>query len=215
MKNECNIPGVTMFKNILIIGPGRAGKTTLSKMIHRKYGYSIISIDDIVTSLAAFPALNISWDGDHVRIAEQMSGFLANYLKELSEGNKFYDGCKTVIEGTDIDFERLLPDIDRSKYLLIGLTYNQRSKEDLFRTIRKYDTEDDWSYYLSDEQLEKYCEDYIERNQFFNEKFKEYHILSYDTSMDREKVLTEIVDHLEDKCKWEEKTIKCSGGVMQ
>ena len=126
-----------MYKNIFIMGPGRAGKTTLSKMINKKYGYSIISIDDIVTSLEAFPSLNISWDGEHEKISKQMSNFLIKYLKELSEGNKFYDGCKTVIEGTDIDFERLIPNIDQNKYLLIGLTYNQKTKKDLFNTIRK------------------------------------------------------------------------------
>ncbi len=35
-----------MYKNIFIIGTGRAGKTTLSKMINKRYEYSIISIDD-------------------------------------------------------------------------------------------------------------------------------------------------------------------------
>ena len=130
-----------------------------------------------------------------------MSNFLIKYLKELSEGNKFYDGCKTVIEGTDIDFERLIPNIDQNKYLLIGLTYNQKTKEDLFNTIRKYDTEDDWTYYLTDEQLEEYCEQYIKINNYFNDKFKKYNIMSFDTSNNREKVLTEIVNSLEDKCK--------------
>ena len=190
-----------MYKNIFIMGPGRAGKTTLSKMINKKYGYSIISIDDIVTSLEAFPSLNISWDGEHEKISKQMSDFLIKYLKELSEGNKFYDGCKTVIEGTDIDFERLIPNIDQNKYLLIGLTYNQKTKEDLFNSIRKYDTEDDWTYYLTDEQLEEYCEQYIKINNYFNDKFKKYNIMSFDTSNNREKVLTEIVNSLEDKCK--------------
>ena len=189
-----------MYKNILIMGPGRAGKTTLSKMIHKKYGYSMISIDDIVTALAAFPELNIAWDGDHFNISEQISGFLSEYLKELSEGTKFYDGCKTVIEGTDIDFEKLLPTIDTSKYVLIGLTYHHLSKEDLFQNIRRYDTEDDWTYYVSDEQLEEFCRQFMERNRFFCEKFREYHILTYDTSIHREDVLAEILDALEGLC---------------
>ena len=196
-----------MYKNILIMGVGRAGKTTLAKMIAGKYGYSIISIDDIVTALGAFPGLNISWDGDHAKIAELMAPFLTIYLKELSEGSKFYGGCKTVIEGTDIDFERLIPHINKRKYHLIGLTYNRGTKEELFRTIRKYDTEDDWTYYLSDEQLKEYCGQYVSQNRFFDEKFREYSIPSYDTSTNREEVLNDIVEHLEDRCAWEPETI--------
>lgn len=187
-----------MYKNIFIMGPGRAGKTTLSKMINRKYGYSIISIDDIVTALEVFPEIHITWEGNHVKTAEQMAPFLIKYLKELSEGNKFYDGCKTVIEGTDIDFEKLIPYINQEKTLLIGLTYNERTKEDMFNIIREHDTEDDWSYYLSDEKLREYCEYYMEINEFFDRKFKEYNIPSFDTSFEREKVLNKIMDNLED-----------------
>lgn len=186
-----------MYKNVLIIGPGRAGKTTLSKMLNKKYGYSIISIDDIVTALEVFN-LGISWESNHVRTAKNIAPFLTKYLKELSEGNKFYDGCKTVIEGTDIDFEELIPNIDMNKYLLIGLTYNNRSKEDMFNIIRKYDTEDDWSYYLSDNKLREYCEFYIDINKFFDKKYKEYNIKSFDTSKDREKVLKQALKYIEE-----------------
>lgn len=50
-------------------------------------------------------------------------------------------------------------------------------------------------YYLSDEQLKEYCGQYVERNRFFAEKFREYNIPAYDTSADREEVLNDIVDH--------------------
>jgi GTPase SAR1 family protein len=195
-----------MFKNILIIGPGRAGKTTLARMIHQKYGYSVIRIDDIVTAMEAFPSLEISWDGDATKIATQMAPFLRIYLKELSEGNAFYGGCKTVVEGSDIDFDQLIPYINKRKYLLIGLTYNQVSKEELFLRIRQNDTEDDWTYYLTDAQLEAYCAQFVEKNKFFTEKFKEYSIPAYDTSVDREAVLTDIVEQLADRCHWEPNT---------
>lgn len=195
-----------MFKNILIIGPGRAGKTTLARMIHQKYGYSVIRIDDIVTAMEAFPSLEISWDGDATKIATQMAPFLRIYLKELSEGNAFYGGCKTVVEGSDIDFDQLIPHINKRKYLLIGLTYNQVSKEELFLRIRQNDTEDDWTYYLTDAQLEAYCAQFVEKNKFFTKKFKEYNIPAYDTSVDREAVLTDIVEQLADRCHWEPNT---------
>ena len=56
---------------------------------------------------------------------------------------------------------------------------------------------------MTDEQLEDYCEDFVMKNMFFNEKFKEYGITSYDTSTDRETVLRSITENLENKCRWE------------
>ena len=55
-------------------------------------------------------------------------------------------------------------------------------------------------YYVSDEQLEEFCEQFIERNRFFHEKIKEYHIVTYDTSIHREYVLAEILQALEKLC---------------
>ena len=192
-----------MFKNILIIGAGRVGKTTLAKMINQKYGYSVVSIDDIVTALDAFPELGLSWKSDNLEKAKKLSGFLAKYLKELSEGNKFYGGCKTVIEGAAVDLDTLLPQINQRKYLLIGLTNNETTKEELFENLRRHDTEDDWTYYLSDKELAEFCAESVELNRRFAEKFKELNLLTFDTSKNRQEVLNEIVGALEEKCKYE------------
>lgn len=190
-----------MYKNIFIIGAGRVGKTTLSKMINKKFGYSIVSIDDIVTALEAFPELKLSRKTDHQTKSNKITNFLKKYLKELSEGNKFYDGFKTVIEGTAVDLENLIPAIDQNKCLLIGLTYNKISKEDLFNAVRKYDTEDDWTYYLSDEELLNFCSECIEINREFSKKFEEFNIITYDTSLNRQEALTEILKNIEEYCK--------------
>lgn len=38
---------------------------------------------------------------------------------------------------------------------------------------------------------------FLDRNKFFNDKFKEYNIKTYATSFDREKVLKKIISSLE------------------
>ena len=191
-----------MYKNIFIIGPGRAGKTTLAKMINKQYGYSIISIDDIVSGLEVYPELGIHHDGDAIEISKKLAPFLLRYLKELSEGNKFYDDCKTVIEGTDIDFKKIIPflqsDKYNKKYEIIGLTYNNINEQQLYNNIKKYDTEDDWTYWCSDEELKGNVRYFINKNRYFNEMFKKYGIRSFDTSFNREKVLKYILDNIED-----------------
>lgn len=53
--------------------------------------------------------------------------------------------------------------------------------------MKKYDTEDDWTYWCSDEELRGNSTYFVERNKCFNDKFKAYDITSYDTSFNRKK----------------------------
>ena len=191
-----------MDKNILIIGAARSGKTTLAKMMAKKKGYSLISIDDIVSGFEAFPELQIHHDGDANDTAKRLAPFLIKYLTELSEGSTFYGGIKFVIEGTHIDFEQLMPflqsDKYKEKYQVIGLTFNDITEQQLYDYIKKYDTEDDWTYWCDDEELKGNVRYFIDRNKYFNEMFEKYDIITFDTSYDRDKVLTNIINNLED-----------------
>ena len=186
-----------MEKNILIIGAARSGKTTLAKKFSKEKGYNLISIDNIVSGFEAYPELGIHHDGDAVDTAKRLAPFLIKYFIELSEGNAFYDGIKFVIEGTHIDFEQLMPFLQNEKYSdkyeIIGLTYNHISEEELYDAIKKYDTEDDWTYWCSDEELRGNVRYFLDRNKYFNDLFKKYNITTYDTSLSRDEVLESIV----------------------
>ncbi len=186
-----------MNKNILIIGAARSGKTTLAKKFVKDKGYSIISIDDIVSGFEAFPNLKIKHDGNDIETARNLAPFLIKYFVELSEGNVYYDNIKYVIEGTHIDFEQLMPFLQsekyQKKYEIIGLTYNDITEKEMYNKIKKYDNEDDWTYWCNDVELKGNIRYFIEINSFFNKKFKEYNINTYDTSHNRNKVLEEII----------------------
>ena len=164
-----------MYKNILIIGAARSGKTTLAKKIAKEKGYSLISVDDIVSGLEVYPELQIHHDGDAVDTAKRLAPFLIKYLTELSEGSTFYDGIKSVIEGTHIDFEQLMPFLQsnnyKEKYEIIGLTFNDITEQQLYDYIKKYDTEDDWTYWCNDEELKGNVRYFIDRNKYFNKMF--------------------------------------------
>ena len=189
-----------MYKNILIIGPARSGKTTLAKKLVKEKGYNLVSIDNLVSGFEAFPQLNIRHDDNDIVTASNLAPFLINFFSEISEGNTFYDGIKYVIEGTHIDFEILMPFLQsekyREKYEIIGLTYNEITEQEMYESIKKYDTEDDWTYWCEDKELRGNIKYFLDRNIFFNNKFKEYNIKTYDTSFDREKVLKKIISSL-------------------
>lgn len=192
-----------MYKNILILGAARSGKTSLAKRLVKEKGYSLISIDDIVSGLEAYPELEIHHDGDAIDTAKRLAPFLKKYFTELSEGTTFYGGIKSVIEGTHFDFEQLMPFLQSDKYSkkyeIIGLTFNEITEQQLYDYIKKYDTEDDWTYWCNDEELKGNVRYFIERNKYFNEMFKKYGITTFDTSFDRDKVLENIISYLSKK----------------
>ena len=189
-----------MKKNILILGAARSGKTTLARKIAKEYNYNIISIDDIIRGFEAFPELYIRHDYNDEKVAKNFFPFLKLYLKELAEGPIFYNDCKYVIEGTHIDFEKLIPYMQEAglidKYEIIGLTYNYIDEKELYENIKKHDTEDDWTYWSDEETLKGDVKYFIDRNKFFNENFIKYNITNFDASENREQVLEEICNSL-------------------
>lgn len=186
-----------MKKNILIIGASRTGKTTLSQILNKELGYNIINLDNIICGIEdAFPELGIRHDYNDRKVATIFAPFLVKYLKELSEGPIFYNDNQFVLEGVYVDFENVLPSIDKEKYEIIGLTYNDITKEKLFENIKKNDTEDDWTYYVNDEELKGDVNYFIEYNKYFDQKFKEYGIKTYDVSINRNLVFEKIIKDL-------------------
>ncbi len=201
-----------MYKNILILGAARSGKTTLAKRIVKEKGYSLISIDNIISGFEAYPELEIHHDGDAIDTAKRLAPFLIKYFTELSEGSTFYDEIKFVIEGTHFDFEQLMPFLlsekYRKKYHIIGLTFNKITEQQLYEYIKKYDTEDDWTYWCDEEELRENVRYFIDRNKYFNEMFKKYEIATFDTSFDRDKVLSDIINNLDELEKGNNNTSK-------
>ncbi|MDD3341015.1 MAG: hypothetical protein PHN72_02280 [Bacilli bacterium] len=186
-----------MNANILIIGASRSGKTTLSRKINQQFGYSIVCLDDIVCAFEeSFPNLGIRHDGNDDEVSKNFAPFLIRYLRELSEGPNYYNGYRFVIEGTHIDFEKIMKNIDLDKYVVIGLTYNEISYDQFYQNIKKYDTEDDWTYWCTEKELKGNVQYFIQKNQYFAKMFKEYNIKNYDVSKDREKVLNKIITDL-------------------
>lgn len=187
-------------KNIIILGAARSGKTTLARKLKKEYGYNLISLDDIICAFESIPVCGIKHDGDDIEVSKNFAPFLIRYLKELSEGPNYYNGIKSVIEGTHIDFEQVMSffnqDKYKEKYEIIGLVYDNISEEEMYKNIKEHDTEDDWTYWCSDEELRGNVRYFIERNKFFRDKFKEYNIKTYDLSIDREKVFDSICHEL-------------------
>jgi NADPH-dependent 7-cyano-7-deazaguanine reductase QueF len=74
--------------------------------------------------------------------------------------------------------------------------------------MKKYDTEDDWTYWVKDDELMSDAKYIINKNRIFNEKFKKYGIKSYETSQNREQVFNEIISDLKETLELDTSSIK-------
>jgi hypothetical protein len=65
------------------------------------------------------------------------------------------------------------------------------------RDFKKYDTKDDWTYNLSEDELRDYVtQDAIPFNRAMTEYLTKYDFTIYDTSTERESVLDKIIEDI-------------------
>lgn len=149
-----------MYKNILILGSNKSGKTTFARKISDTYGYSIINLDNIISTFEeTFPK-----EENDDSYEMDISNFIINYIKRLCSDKNFYGGKKYVIEGNIQNVEHILSNIDHDEILVLGLTYENISNNQLLSDIRENDEKTDWTYYLSNEILAITVIDFLQKD---------------------------------------------------
>jgi len=198
-------------KNIIISGTGRIGKTTLARRIGEELGYFVINLDRIVAIFhGAYPQMDIRFGGN---INENLAPFIGHFLGAFSsdrgvthefnlkahavKGNRF------VMEGVHFDFDMIIPILKtygignlKDSFILIGLTCNNKTADELFDDLRKHDTEDDWTYGFDDDKLRKECEYAISLSRSMTEHLAKYGFTIYDTPTDRESLFAKILNDI-------------------
>jgi len=205
-------------KNIIIAGPGRAGKTTLARKINEELNYFIISVDKLIATFqGAYPQLNIKLAWNRRKTTDNLAPFLGHFLGAFSSNHGVaYElnlrahavkGNRFVLEGGHFNFEKILPILKmygieelKDKFFLIGLVQNKKTADEFFNDFRKYDTEDDWTYGFDDDELREYAsQDAIPSSRSMTDHLLKYGFTIYDTSMEREKVFAEIIEDIKSK----------------
>jgi len=202
-------------KNIIIAGPGRAGKTTLARKISEELNHFVINLDKLMAVFGkAYPQLDvrIAWDRD--KATANLAPFLGHFLGAFSSDNGFVDelnlrthtvkGNKFVLEGGHFDFEQILSIIKtygikelKDNFILIGLVQNKKTADEFFNDLRKYDTKDEWTYDFTDDELrELIVNDAIPSNQYMAEYLPKYGFTVYDTAIEREQVFDKIIEDI-------------------
>ncbi len=200
-------------KNIIIAGPSRAGKSTLARKINEELNYFVISVDKLVAVFQeAYPQLNIRLDWNREKTTENIAPFLGHYLGMFSSADGYglmpyshgaVKGNRFVLEGGYFNFEKILPilkmyEIEELKdnFLLIGLVQNNKTVDEYISDFKKYDTENDWTYNFSDDDLREVSEDAISFSRSMSDHLVKYGFTIYDTSKEREQVLDQILEDI-------------------
>ena len=182
-----------MEKNIIILGAARSGKTTLAQMIHKKYNYSIVSIDSFVSALKeGFPELGITHSNTENKFKVRPK-FVFSYMNKIINE---YPNERFVLEGWHVypsDIVRLF-NCDDFKIICLGCT--EISCEEFLSKIRMYENKNSYTRQMTDERLRDLIVDHIEYSKVLKRQCEESGIKFFDTSFNRDVVLNEVMEYL-------------------
>lgn len=203
-------------KNIIIIGPSRVGKSTLARRINEEFNHFVISLDKLVATFGeAYPQLDIRLNWDREKTTDNIAPFLGHFLGMFSSTDgrgllPYSHGAvqenRFVLEGGYFNFEKIFPILKtygleniKDHFQLIGLVQNEKTVNEFVSDFKKYDTENDWTYGFSDDDLREISEDAISFSRSMTDLLVKYDFTVYDTSKERERVIDQIIEDIKSR----------------
>lgn len=192
-----------MKNNLIVAGVPRAGKSTLSHRIAAKYGYQHISMDSIIAGFEkCFPETGVNtYCGlsslDTLRL---ISGKMAPFVRAMLDSAE-YDEFEP---GMVLDMYQLLPE-DYERYIrgancnILYLVTSDVTPEERFQIQKKYDTEKDYTFYKSDEELREGAVYIVEQSLLMKEQCRKYSLPCYETARQREEVFDMLIEALREE----------------
>ena len=179
-----------MKNNIIIAGVPRAGKSTVSHLLSKKYGYQHISMDSIIAGFEkCFPETGVNtYQGlSSLETLRVISGKMAPFVRAMLDSSE-YDEFEP---GMVLDMYQLLPE-DYDKHIrganceIAYFITSDVSPEERFLIQKKYDTEKDYSFYKSDEELREGAECIVEQSIIMRKQCEQLGLKYYETATERE-----------------------------
>ena len=182
-----------MKNNIIIAGVPRSGKSTVSRLLSKQYGYQYISMDSIIAGFErCFPDTGVNtYQGlSSLETLRVISGKMAPFVRAILDSGE-YDKCAP---GMVLDMYQLLPeDYDRhirgancdiAYFITSDVTPQER-----FLIQKKYDTEKDYTFYKSDEELREGAVYIVEQSILMKKQCGQYGLSYYETARERDKAV--------------------------
>lgn len=188
-------------KNILIMGIGRAGKTTLSRMLKDKYNnYSLIHSDSLKWGMIRaknkekYYRENVDKQKDF-----EHSEYFQRTLLELFNSLILKDDKKYgyILESGQLHPKIVKEMIDFNNTIVVCLGLGNLNIIDMVELCLEHDTPKDWTFGLSKEYLIKHASDWFSANEMLKKECPKYKIKYYDTSKNRIECLNKILSDIE------------------
>ena len=181
-------------KVIIIGGNKRAGKTTLTMLLHNKYNFNYYNYDMLLDSLEeSFKELQDHNDDKYIKLLNEM------VKRSLDDANNY--GVSTVYEyiftPEQLNEFKYKDDVDI--YFLANLDITE---ENIREDMKNYSKSFDWPSYASEEDIERNVKEIINKNIILKEQCEEYKYKLINTSRgdNRDRILNNLADLInEDK----------------
>lgn len=190
-------------KNILIMGIGRAGKTTLSEMIKEKHPeYNLIHSDSIKWAMIRaagkeeYYRTNIK-EQHEFECGEYFQRVLLEFFNSCVRNDKNKHGY--ILESGQLEpkYVREMLDFDKTEVICLG--HGNLKEKDIIKLCREHDKQGDWTYNISDADLEAHVEKWVQMNEQLKKECLTYEIKYIDTSKDRNAILKNILQNIQVK----------------
>lgn len=191
-------------KHLIIAGVPRSGKSTLSRRVAKALGWQHVCMDAIIAGFErCFPetgidtGLSVNKDKSSMEILHIISGRIAPFLRAMTDPEEYDHQNGPMV----IDMYQLLPE-DYVKYLdpevcnVLYLLTGDVTPEERCRIQKEFDTPEDYTYDLSDEERLEGAHYLVEQSGLMREQCERLGLPYYETARDRERVLDEILNKI-------------------
>lgn len=181
-----------MTRSILILGPGRTGKTTLARMLRAELStYNLIHADALrATIMKQLPA-KYPEELLHYEKNSHYANLLLGLVSEQLEQDHHAQGL--ILDGGVIspNFIANHP-VTMHSPIIVFLGHGDLDAEGIFRLIRENDTASDWSSELDDDALHAKTAHFARQNQTYRIECANTGLHYINTSKDRALILSNL-----------------------
>lgn len=189
-----------MKKHIIIAGVPRAGKSTISQLISKKFGYQHISMDSIIAGIEkTFPEAGIDSNADRQPYDNlvNISAKMAPFIRAMMDSGEYNE----LDYGMVIDIYQLLPQdylqyIDDSICDIYYFITSEVTAKERYEILKSNDTPNDYTYYLSDKENMENCISLVEISSLLKEQCLKFGVPYFETSHNRNDIINSFIKSL-------------------